>query len=177
MGGRIFHPSILPPFHASARPRQRFQLRHEACLELHEPRADIFNAQIRQHLQRGFHAIDANGIEHTWLIASATALKLNFISPTERDLTITVTKRESVVSIKVTDNGPGFSDEAIQQLYKRHRSTKGAGHLGMGLYIAKRMMNHLGGEIEAVNRPGGAGSEVTLTFKDLCGYEDRNGDN
>jgi signal transduction histidine kinase len=68
--------------------------------------------------------------------------------------------------IRVIDNGDGFSDEAMARMYERGYTSKNGSHQGMGLYIAKRMMHHIGGEIWAGNRPEG-GAEVRLMVRDL----------
>lgn len=84
----------------------------------------------------------------------------------ERALSITVAADEGYAVIRVVDNGDGFSDEALTRVFERGYSSKGDHHLGLGLYIAKRMMHQIGGEISVRNRDEG-GAEVELVVKNL----------
>lgn len=64
----------------------------------------------------------------------------------------------------VTDQGPGFSAEALSRLFERHGRPDGTlkpGH-GLGMHITRDMAGQLGGTISVENRPGGAGARVTL---------------
>ncbi|MDT8854262.1 response regulator [Paracoccaceae bacterium Fryx2] len=70
----------------------------------------------------------------------------------------------------VTDNGPGFSDAALAQLFRlggRPTGTNRPG-TGMGLHIAKEMADRMQGQLRVRNRPEG-GAEVTLTLPLLPG--------
>ena len=55
--------------------------------------------------------------------------------------------------VRVQDNGPGLSPEAMDHLYEPFHSTK-EGHLGLGLYLAKKLISRCGGEISCESRPG-----------------------
>lgn len=63
----------------------------------------------------------------------------------------------------VTDQGPGFSDEALQRLFQYQGRPDNAGKpgLGLGMHIAKNMTGRLGGEVIVENLQGG-GARVTL---------------
>ncbi|MDH5453584.1 MAG: ATP-binding protein, partial [Paracoccaceae bacterium] len=63
----------------------------------------------------------------------------------------------------VTDQGPGFSAEALQRLFQyqgRPESAGKPGH-GLGMHITKNMTGRLGGEISVQNLSDG-GARVTL---------------
>lgn len=89
-----------------------------------------------------------------------------------RLLEVKVWGAEGGAVIRVADNGPGFSDEAMAHMFERGFTTRDGKqeslgrHQGLGLYIAKRMMNQIGGEIEPRNNPEG-GAEVSLFVKNL----------
>lgn len=58
--------------------------------------------------------------------------------------------------VEVTDNGPGFSPQALERVFTPFFTTKteGAG-MGLTLSVARRYLRSLGGEVEAANRPEG----------------------
>ncbi|NMC53351.1 MAG: PAS domain-containing protein [Chloroflexi bacterium] len=65
--------------------------------------------------------------------------------------------------VEVADRGPGFSEEDRQHLFDRfYRTHRGDaqtvyGH-GLGLYIVRRLLEAMEGEIRVQNRPGGGAS-------------------
>jgi signal transduction histidine kinase len=87
-------------------------------------------------------------------------------SPKDRKLECSVEHVNGRAIIRVIDNGDGFSDEAIAHMFERGYPSKKDRHRGMGLHIAKRMMNQIGGDIEARNRIEG-GAEVEIVVRNL----------
>ena len=75
---------------------------------------------------------------------------------------------DDCVSLKVEDEGHGIDPEFIPHLFERFRqadssATRAHGGLGLGLAIARHLVEAHGGRIEAANRPnGGAVFTVTL---------------
>lgn len=51
------------------------------------------------------------------------------------------------VEIVISDSGPGIPPDVLANLFKPVASTKGEGHAGLGLSIAKNLMDELGGFI------------------------------
>lgn len=66
----------------------------------------------------------------------------------------------------VRDDGPGFSDAAMAQLFRRDGRPRGTAKPGMGLgmHISHDMTRQLGGQLEVRNADGGKGAMVTLTL-------------
>ncbi len=67
--------------------------------------------------------------------------------------------------IDVLDDGPGFSARALEKLFSLHGRPEGAvaEGSGYGLYIARQLLEKVGGRISAENRPeGGAMVSVVL---------------
>ena len=107
---------------------------------------------------------------HEVLWNAVDALKECRTLPIDRKVEVRVTPDAGSQrsSIHVIDNGEGFSDDAIAHLFEPRGSTrKGTGHQGIGLYIAKHVMQAIGGGVFVKNRAGG-GAEVVLTIPDLA---------
>jgi two-component system sensor kinase FixL len=67
------------------------------------------------------------------------------------------------VVYSVEDEGPGVPHDLKENLFKPFVSTKGESGLGMGLYMAKLIVDSHQGEILVLDRPqGGARFEVKL---------------
>ncbi len=69
----------------------------------------------------------------------------------------------AVVLLAVEDEGPGVSAELSGQLFQPFVSTKGKEGMGMGLYMARLIVESHQGQISCSNRPqGGARFQVSL---------------
>jgi signal transduction histidine kinase len=104
---------------------------------------------------------------HELITNAIDSLKKSDTLPGDRLVKISVQKVDENVIIRIKDNGDGFSAESLERLFERGYTTKKDGkHQGLGLYIARRMMHHIGGNIKAANWKEG-GAKVTLTLRDL----------
>ncbi len=97
------------------------------------------------------------------LIENAAAL-----SDEDAPVEIDVRQREGFVDISVTDHGPGISEEAQHRVFDAFTqadasSTRTHQGLGIGLYLARRIMNAHGGSID-VSSQEGKGSTFRLSF-------------
>jgi signal transduction histidine kinase len=80
-----------------------------------------------------------------------------------RQIGVEATRRNGHVVFAVEDEGPGVPPEVKQNLFKPFVSSKGEGGMGMGLYMAKLIIDSHQGEIAVLDRPtGGARFEVRL---------------
>jgi two-component system, sensor histidine kinase RegB len=74
-----------------------------------------------------------------------------------------VTHDGDLLTMVVTDIGPGFPPEMLAQLGKPYQSTKGRPGAGLGLFLVANVARTLGGSVIARNRPQG-GAMVTLSL-------------
>lgn len=66
-----------------------------------------------------------------------------------------------MIEIEVSDNGPGLSEDKLQQLFSPFATTKHEqGGMGIGLSISKRIIEAHGGELKASNRAEGGASFI-----------------
>lgn len=56
------------------------------------------------------------------------------------------------VTLKFVDNGPGFPENMLEQIFDPYVTTKNKG-TGLGLAISRRLIKEMGGEIKAENGP------------------------
>ena len=70
---------------------------------------------------------------------------------------------ERKVVVEVTDDGPGFAYDILGALGEPYVSTRqDAGGMGLGVFIAKTLLERSGGEIEFGNRKGGGARIVVV---------------
>jgi signal transduction histidine kinase len=83
---------------------------------------------------------------------------------------VQVTREGAAAMIRVSDSGPGFEARALRGAFQPFFTTKDQGS-GLGLSMAKRIVEGHGGTIAIANRPGG-GAEITLRLPLAAAPED-----
>lgn len=83
-------------------------------------------------------------------------------SPVGSAITVTIADREGWAVVTIDDSGPGIPDAHLQRVFQRFFTYRPGDarreHVGLGLAIAKQIVESYGGEISASNRPGGGAS-------------------
>ena len=85
------------------------------------------------------------------------------VTPAEGTVTVSLAEDDGTALLRVTDTGPGLSEEALEHLFDRFfqdRDTKGSS--GLGLAIVKTLAELHGGSVVASNVSDGAQFEVRL---------------
>ena len=77
-------------------------------------------------------------------------------------ITITSTHSDSIVQLRVEDNGPGIEAENLERIFQPYFTTKSEG-AGLGLAITRKMIEEHGGTI-AVDSKVGRGTHFTIRF-------------
>ncbi len=80
---------------------------------------------------------------------------------------VSVVGREDVVTLTVTDDGPGLDPEAARRAFEANYTTRpdGRGH-GLGLVVVRTIVEAHGATVELASAPGG-GAEATITMPSL----------
>ncbi len=104
-------------------------------------------------------------VKKSELVQVLNTLISNAIEAIGRDGEIIVSRSsgpDGSISIVVEDDGPGISPEMEHRLFSPYATAKGDG-LGVGLSLAKRILERCGGTIDLVNRAL-RGVRVTVTL-------------
>jgi PAS domain S-box-containing protein len=117
-----------------------------------------------------------SGVEHAWLQGDPERLQQvvwNLLSnamkftPAGGAIDVRLTRDGQRVTVSVTDTGIGIAPEFVPQVFERFRqadesSTRSQGGLGLGLAIARHLVERHGGEIRAES--AGLGRGATFSF-------------
>lgn len=78
-------------------------------------------------------------------------------SPPASRVTVTVENQGAMIQFAVEDEGPGIPSGEEEKIFEKFYRLKGspAGGIGLGLSVARRLVEFHGGKINARNRPGG----------------------
>lgn len=78
-------------------------------------------------------------------------------------VTVSVTADDTGVILRVMDDGPGIAEDEIEVIFDRFHKGKNGNH-GLGLAIAKRSVEYMGGKIRSIHAEGGAVFEIILPY-------------
>lgn len=97
----------------------------------------------------------------------------NAVEASPHWLSLEVSRKEDVLTLLITDAGPGFAPGMLSQIGKPYQSTKGRPGSGLGLFLVVNVARKLGGTVAARNRAeGGAVVELTLPLSAISLDED-----
>jgi signal transduction histidine kinase len=122
-------------------------------------------AQRQVTIQRGIAAGAMVWGQPTWLRAALENVVRNAARHSTPGSTVSVRLATEDAShvVSVSDAGPGVAPEHLERIFQPffRADADEAGGFGLGLTIAERAVNGLGGDISAANQPQG-GLQVTL---------------
>ncbi len=80
----------------------------------------------------------------------------------DRLLTITLENEDDSIVVRIQDNGGGIDEEILPKIFDPFQSNKEEGGMGIGLNVAKRIIDDHGGKIIPSNSNNGALFEVYI---------------
>jgi two-component system sensor histidine kinase RegB len=92
------------------------------------------------------------------------------------EVVVTAAWDDETVSVVIHDDGPGFLAEVLGRLgepyvttrWSGRRAKSEAGGMGLGLFIAKTLLERSGASLDMRNAPGGGGAVVTVSWPRLA---------
>ena len=137
----------------------------QSSVEAVRPRADAKRIDLGLDVEPSLPAMNLDATRISQVIGN---LLENAITHTPEDgrVTVSALAADSAIEVTVSDTGPGIATEDLHRIFdrfyradpSRDRSTGG---VGLGLTIARRLVEAHGGAIEAQSEPG-RGSRFTV---------------
>jgi signal transduction histidine kinase/ActR/RegA family two-component response regulator len=109
---------------------------------------------------------DPRRLEQVFLNLFSNAVKF---TPSGGHIAVDVTAADRSVQISVTDTGAGIAPAFLPHVFERFRqadsaTTRNAGGLGLGLFIARQLVEAQGGGIRVASEGTGRGATFTVTL-------------
>ncbi len=138
----------------------------ESCLRTLEPEAEARGVRLQAHVNgdAALHCAPEK-VERVLLNLVANSFRH---TPNDGSIAVRVEPSAQEVRFTVEDTGEGLTPEAEGRMFERFwrgdpARTRGRGGAGLGLAIARGLVEAHGGRIWAENRPGG-GARVSFTL-------------
>jgi two-component system sensor histidine kinase RegB len=92
----------------------------------------------------------------------------NAVQFARNSVAIRVAWSQESIAVTVRDDGPGFAPAVLDRVGEPYISSRGEGHLGLGIFIAQSLLQRTGGRLAVDNLRGAGGridgGEVTITW-------------
>jgi signal transduction histidine kinase len=129
--------------------------------------ASLRSCELRTELDADLPAISGNPVEIQQILLNLVVNAFDAMgdSPASARAVVIATRRNVAgdIEMSVRDHGIGISEEVAKHLFAQFFTTK-TGGLGMGLAIARSLVEGHGGTIAAANAEGG-GAEFRFTLR------------
>jgi signal transduction histidine kinase len=136
----------------------------ERAIQMTSAREEFRRITIKHHHEgMGLGWFDANHLER--VIANLVLNACEAVSPDSGQIVITTTRDRAWLQIGVWDNGPGIPPTIQDSVFEPFESHGKAGGHGLGLAIAKKIVEDHGGEIY-LDKTIGTGTlfKITIPF-------------
>lgn len=121
-------------------------------------------------VEKGERSSEPVGARNAAIMYGLGNLIENAVDFARETVTITVEHTASIVSITIEDDGTGFAPDVLTHIGEpymssRSRQDERAGGLGLGLFIAKTLLERSGAQLTFTNRATGAsGAKITILW-------------
>jgi signal transduction histidine kinase len=138
----------------------------EAAVQSLQPAADAKNIAIGVQVEDGLPLVRADGNRVQQILWNLLHNGIKF-TPAEGTVTLQAQAAGEMVRVSVTDSGQGIAPEFLPHVFERFRqadasSTRTAWGLGLGLSIAKHLVELHGGKITVASEGVGHGATFTV---------------
>jgi signal transduction histidine kinase len=109
--------------------------------------------------------IEADRTRLTQVISNLLSNAVKFTKEEGGTITITAEKKDTQVIVKIKDTGTGIDPEILPRLFSKFASKSERGGTGLGLFIAKNIVEAHGGEIWAKNNADRKGATFSFSLQ------------
>ena len=137
------------------------------AVDAHQPYAGAYGVKVRLDDRADDAVVLADSARLTQVIANFLSNASKF-SPSGAEVLVTIKKCGEWVRISIRDHGPGIPDNFKQRIFEKFvqvqaSDARSRGGSGLGLSIAKQVVDRLGGQIGLEDATGG-GSIFTIVL-------------
>ncbi len=138
----------------------------EAAIEVVRPAAYAKEIQIETHMDSSGFCVNGDAERLQQVVWNLLSNAVKFTSRGGR-VDVTLATGNGQVEICVADNGPGIPPEFLPHVFERFSqadtsSSRGHGGVGLGLAIARHLVELHGGNVTAENRQDSGGAALTV---------------
>jgi two-component system sensor histidine kinase BaeS len=127
------------------------------------PRSEAAGAAVVSDVDPALPELDVDPVRLHQVLTNLLENALRY-SPAGSEVRVTARRGPRGVEVTVADQGPGLAPEVRATLFDRFAKSKDSPGSGLGLSIAKAIIEAHGGRIRAEAGPGGRGTTVAVSL-------------
>lgn len=140
----------------------------EGALDTMKPAAQASGIMLQAHLDSDIRDVLGSPDRLQQVVWNLLSNAIKF-TPNGGSVTITLTSEKAIAQVRVVDDGVGIDPDFLPHVFERFRqknpsSSRKQGGLGLGLAIARHIVEFHGGSIVAANRSDARGAVFTVTL-------------
>lgn len=137
-----------------------------AALQIVEPERQAYGVILSNQLPTQFHQVhaDPDRLQQVFVSLLSNACKFNARGG---QLTLSYRVEPEFIGVTIADEGPGMNPEKLTQLFQPFNRLKPPSDVpgtGLGLVVAKLLIEQMGGTLEVASKPG-QGSRFTVRLR------------
>jgi signal transduction histidine kinase/ActR/RegA family two-component response regulator len=140
----------------------------EAAVEVARPLLDARQQRLQVSLPHPVPLLDADPVRLAQVVSNLLNNAAKYSEP-GGEIRLSASTRDSIVELKVADDGMGIPPEALEHVFAMFSQVETAagrseGGLGIGLSLVKGLVELHGGSVTACSEGAGKGSEFVVTL-------------
>lgn len=127
---------------------------------------DLVELRLEAHAADGAGAAPPTTLRSPEIIHGIGNLAQNAIQFARRAVVVETVWDDEAVVVSISDDGPGFAPGLLERLGEPYTSGRAASadHMGLGIFIARTLLERSGATVGFANRPGG-GAQATIYWR------------
>ena len=126
------------------------------------PQADAAGIRLGVEVEAGLPPLDADPVRAREVLTNVVANALRY-TPRGGSVDVSVVRAGSMATVTIRDTGPGIAAEVLPHVFERFARSPTSPGAGLGLAIAKGIVETHGGTIAATS-DAGRGTEIRFTL-------------
>ena len=150
----------------------------QAAMEATRAALDVHRREVEVQMPARAIYVNADAPRLQQVVAQLLSNAIRF-SPQQAEIRLTVSREAGDAILKVTDRGQGLAPEDLERIFHpfqngvpSRKEGEAAGGLGIGLHVAREMVEAHGGHIKAKSEGRGKGSEFIVCLPAIEPDED-----
>jgi len=138
----------------------------DEALEILEYKFYSKNIKLNKNYEKNIFFAEIDKTQFTRVIINIILNSISIIDSKNGEISVSLSKKDKIIRLVFTDNGPGFPKEIIDGIKPYNTTRSDIGGTGLGLYSSMNIIKKLNGNLEISNQEK-KGAKVSIELPEL----------
>jgi signal transduction histidine kinase len=124
------------------------------------------NIKLNKNYEKNIFFAEIDKTQFTRVIINIILNSISVIDSKNGEISVSLSKKDKIIRLVFTDNGPGFPKEIIDGIKPYNTTRSDIGGTGLGLYSSMNIIKKLNGNLEISNQEK-KGAKVSIELPEL----------